>query len=190
MGDGRDEGKDRSNTVTLIGVVATCVVSLVGLVVGIHTSTQQGDIQRTVTQASLAAEAPRTKVAFDSATVDPGGQAITMVLTVEGVGRSNGYGCHLADSETIANNALTARQSKSQSQLSVVVGVNHDFTLAPGDDVQLTVRYPRSVDGIIQIAVAAPCDTPDSTDEGTTVTVLSANGLLVSPVKATPSPVA
>jgi hypothetical protein len=183
-------GADRSNRVTLIGLAVTCLVSLLGLAVGLHTSSQQGDIQRTVTEASLAAEAPRTKVTFDSGTVDPGGQSLSLVLTVEGIGRTDGYGCHLVDSETIANNALTLRQSRTQGQLTVVGGNTHDFDLAPGADLQLTVRYPRTVDGLIQIAVAAPCDTLDSTDEGTTLTVLAANGLLVSPVKAAATPVA
>jgi hypothetical protein len=179
-----------SRWLTLLGIGLTFVVSATGLWVTLHTSHQQATLQRQLTYDSLAADAPSTKVAFDSAAIDRTGQQLTLSLTVEGVGDRDGYGCHLADTEQITNGALSARQGRTQNQLTVTTGSRGDFTLTHGAQVTLTVRYQRSVDGIIQIAVAAPCATPNSTDEGVTVTVLSVDGAFVPPVKTSAAPVA
>ncbi len=188
MGKSGDGGG--SGWPTLLGIGLTFAVSATGLWVTLHTAHQQANLQRQLTHESLAADAPSTKVAFESATIDPSGQQLTLSLTVEGVGDRDGYGCHLADTEQITNGSLSARQGRTQNQLTVTRGDHGDFTLTHGANVSLAARYQRSVDGIIQIAVAAPCATPDSTDQGLTVTVLSVNGAFVQPVKTSAAPVA
>ena len=95
-----------SGWLTLLGIGLTFAVSATGLWVTLHTSHQQATLQRQITHDSLTADAPSTKVAFDSATIDPTGQQLVLSLTVEGVGDRDGYGCHLADTEQITNGAL------------------------------------------------------------------------------------
>ena len=104
-----------------------------------------------------------------------------------------GRGCGVADREQITNGSLPSGAGKGQDELQpdpAVGGSANDFDLAPGDRHPMSVQYHRSVDGIIQIAIDAPCSTPDSTSTGVTVTVVSVSGALILPIKESPTPVA
>ena len=176
--------------ITLLGVLLTFVVSALGLWLGHQTADHQATLQRQLSQKQLSAGAPSTKVRLDVASIDPTGQVLTLGLTIRGVGAVKGYGCSLADTEQITNSALTAREGRSQDQLVVSSGTKGDYDLGPGDSVAVSARYQRSADGIIQISVASPCATPDSTDPAITVTVVSAGGSFIQPIKVSYVPVA
>ncbi len=214
-GSGLGRGAKWTLGITLAGVLITGIVSIYGVVVARQTADKQDSIEQAIAQANRAQSAPRTKLAFRSAAIDATGQVLTLNLAVEGVGAAKGLGCSLVDREQITNNALPPGAGKGQGQLQAVpaptpttgstgstaatgsttttessgtAGALDDFDLAPGEHHDLSVEYHRSVDGIIQIAIDAPCSTPDSTTSGVTVTVVSSSGALQAPVKESPTP--
>jgi len=176
---------------TLAGVLITALVSVYGVVVGRQTADKQDRITVAVAAANRAQTAPSTKVSFVSAAIDPTGQVLTLSLKVEEVGVPSGLGCSLADSEQVTNGSLPPGAGKGQGQLQDDPGSSvSDFDLAPGIRHEVTVHYHRNLDGIIQIAIDAPCSTPDSTSTGVTITVVSVAGLLTGPIKESSTPVA
>jgi hypothetical protein len=190
----RDTSWTRAARITAIltaaGLFLTFVVSAAGLYVGYRTasdqataqsnlqqklSNTQNKLQQKINDATLAAQAPSTAVDYTAAHVDPDGQSLTVILSIESVGNGTARDCRIVDNDQVSNGGLAVGQGQSQGNLVLPSDqpIAH-FDLESGQKQTFTLKFRRTLDGFVQVAISAPCRNPSSTTHGITLTVLSA----------------